>query len=730
MITHIRYISHILTFIQPNKKNMKNKIKNIIKKILTILIILTSLIISLNQIAFAELTLSKVELSEDNSDNIKNNTETRELIEEEVFLKSELNFIDEIESLNKYSQSVLTSAGSISIIQPQELKYFYYPDIKRLLNFSPGLYIVEDGAYWYLGSKGVQIPGSYNSRALFLLNGLPLNEPILGSPISIPTYFINNIEIVFGFSNVYFGSNSLLATINIIPNYKNLNNNFYINNSFNFYDNKINTLTNLIFNKTINKNENNYLKLSFGASLLNYKGSKVFFKERQELSLAPIAYHIDKYYDNYFYISLFTDDSELYFSLYENKYHFPTAAYNTTFNNFETNILDNYYNFLYRKKIKIDNNKIININFYSQKYKEFGNYFYDTYLNIDNLKSNIFSLDSNINISKDRYNFLIGAELKNLSFKLNNFDVNYDINKNNRYLLNEYLNLERKSVFLYSIYTNFDYYLKDDLIISSSLRYDNYSNLYNNFKSILLPKIGIVKLIDNNSSLKLIYSSNYRAPSISETYYNDGGISTLNNLDLLPEKHNTFELIYYKEFKEINQKGYFNISLYNMKISNLINNVIVDNINNISQFQNIGNVYSNGILLDYFKQNNNKNLIRFSISYSNARIKSSLFEFLPNSPKLLILFKYGFNLNDNILVGFETKYTSSALTENNIKIKDYILSNLTVSYYLSKDNCLILNIENLFNTKYYNIISYPNNFPIYSYPSKKRNIYLGINYSF
>lgn len=167
-----------------------------------------------------------------------------------------------------------------------------------------------------------------------------------------------------------------------------------------------------------------------------------------------------------------------------------------------------------------------------------------------------------------------------------------------------------------------------------------------------------------------------------------------------------------------------------MKISNLINNVIVDNINNISQFQNIGNVYSNGILLDYFKQNNNKNLIRFSISYSNARIKSSLFEFLPNSPKLLILFKYGFNLNDNILVGFETKYTSSALTENNIKIKDYILSNLTVSYYLSKDNYLILNIENLFNTKYYNIISYPNNFPIYSYPSKKRNIYLGINYSF
>ncbi len=705
MIIHTKYIFPTLMFIQLNNFNK-------IKQILIMLSILISFI----------MLLSKLALANDNSN--------KELIDEELFLKSEVNFIDEIESLNKYSQSVLTSAGSISIIQPQELKYFYYPSIKRLLNFSPGLYIVEDGAYWYLGSKGIQLPGSYNSRALFLLNGLQLNEPIFGAPISFPTYFINNIEIVFGFSNVYFGSNSLLATINIIPNYKNLNNNFYINNSLNLYENKINTLTNFIFNKTINKNENNYLNLSFGVSLLNYKGSKIFFKERQELLLNPISYYIDKYYDNYFYISLFTDDSELYFNLYENKYHFPTGAYNTTFNSFETNILRNYYNFLYRKKIKIDNNRTINISFYNQKYKEFGNYFYDTYLNIDNLKSNIFSFDSNINISKEKYNFLFGAELRSISFKLNNFDVNYDINKNNRYLLREYLNLERKSVFLYSIYTNLDYYIKDDLIVSSSLRYDNYSNLYNNFKSILLPKIGVIKLIDNSSSLKLIYSSNYRAPSISETYYNDGGISTLNNLDLLPEKHNTFELIYYKEFKEINQKGYLNISFYNMKISDLINNVIVDNINNVNQFQNIGSVYSNGVLIDYFKQFNNKNLIRFSLSYSDARIKSNLFEFLPNSPKLLVLFKYGFNLNDNILVGFETKYTSNVISENNIKIKDYILSNLNVSYYLSKNNYFIVNIENLFNTKSYNVISYPNNFPVYSYPLKKRNIYLGVNYSF
>jgi outer membrane cobalamin receptor len=687
-----------------------NKLKNKIKYLL-ILLVLLLILLSFSKFGFST------------------NENNKELMEEEIFLKSELNFVNEIESLNKYSQSVLKSAASISIIQPQELRYFFYPDIKRLLNFSPGLYIVEDGAYWYLGSKGVQIPGSYNSRALFLFNGITLNEPLFGAPINIPPYLVNNIEIVFGFSNVYFGSNSLLATINIVPNYKNLNNQFYFNSFINFNDNKINTLNNFTFNKTLTKKYDNYLKLSLGISLLNYKGSKVFFKEREELALDSTAYYIDKSYQNYFYISLFSEDSEFHFNSYEHKFHFPTGAYNTVFNSFETNISDNYYNLLYRKKIKLDINKTINLTFYNQKYKEFGNYFYDNpinYLNIDNLKSNLISFDINMNLSKNKYKFLIGTELKNLSFKLNNFDVDYA----NRYLINEYLNLERKSIFLYSIYTNMEYSLEDDLILTTSLRYDNYSNLYNNFRDILLPKAGLIKLLSESSAIKLIYSTNYRAPSISESYYNDGGISTLNNLNLAPEKHNTLELIYYKEFNDLNQKGYLNISFYNMKISNLINNVIVDDINNISQFQNIGNIYSIGILLDYFKQYNNKNLVRFSVSYNNAKIKSDLFNFLPNSPKLLALFKYGFNLNDNILIGFETKYTSSVISENNIKIKDYLLSNLTISYYLSKDNYFFINIENIFNTKYYNVISYANNFPIYSYPSKKRNIYLGVNYTF
>ena len=709
MIIPIRYTSLIPMYIH------LNKIKNKIKYLLVLLVLL-----------FILLTFSKFGFSIDKNNKELNN---KELIEEEIFLKSELNFVNEIESLNKYSQSVLKSAASISIIQPQELKYFFYPHIKSLLNFSPGLYIVEDGAYWYLGNKGIQIPGSYNSRALFLFNGITLNEPLFGTSLDIPLYLVNNIEIVFGFSNVYFGSNSLLATINIVPNYKNLNNQFYFNSFINFNDNKINTLNNFIFSKTLTKKEDNYLKLSLGISLLNYKGSKVFFKEREELNLNSTAYYIDKSYQNYFYISLFSEDSELHFNSYENKYHFPTGAYNTVFNSFETNILDNYYNLLYRKRIKLDTNKTINLTFYNQKYKEFGNYFYDdpiNYLNIDNLKSNLISLDINMNISKNKYKLLIGTELKNLSFKLNNFDVNYT-NKN---LINEYLNLEKKSIFLYSIYTNMDYSLEDDLILTTSLRYDNYSNLYNNFRDILLPKIGLIKLIDENSAIKLIYSTNYRAPSISESYYNDGGISTLNNLNLLPEKHNTLELIYYKEFNELNQKGYLNISLYNMKISNLINNVIVDNINNVSQFQNIGSIHSTGILLDYFKQYNNKNLIRFSVSYSNAKIKADSFNFLPNSPKLLALFKYGYNLKDNVQIGFETKYTSSVISENNIKIKDYLLSNLTISYYLSKDNYFFINIENIFNTKYYNVISYANNFPIYSYPSKKRNMYLGVNYTF
>ncbi|MCS7243589.1 MAG: TonB-dependent receptor, partial [Candidatus Calescibacterium sp.] len=154
-------------------------------------------------------------------------------------------------------------------------------------------------------------------------------------------------------------------------------------------------------------------------------------------------------------------------------------------------------------------------------------------------------------------------------------------------------------------------------------------------------------------------------------------------------------------------------------------------------------------------QKSDKQFFRFSVSYSNVRILNTVpnvLEYLPNSPKLLILAKYGCKLGNNFSAGLELKYTSRTLPDNYKilsvigdswarrvdrgifeiprSIKPFLLANLTLKYYFDDKNYMTLYIYNLFNEKYYYPISLINSRPIYSYPGFRRSIYLGINYTF
>ncbi len=203
-------------------------------------------------------------------------------IDDKEYIMEETEFINTVQSSTKYTKSVLESAATISLVQPLELRFFYYPDLKTLLNFSPGLYVIDNGTYWSLGNRGIQIPGSINSRSLFLFDGYQINNYFSGYPINIPSNYVHALEIVHGYSNVYFGSNSLLATINLIPSFKYYKDDYYKDtvfktySYFSFYDNKINNNNGFMINKKIG---NYYFSLSW--DFVNYKGREIFFPEKK-----------------------------------------------------------------------------------------------------------------------------------------------------------------------------------------------------------------------------------------------------------------------------------------------------------------------------------------------------------------------------------------------------------------------------------------------------------------
>lgn len=648
--------------------------------------------------------------------------------DEMEFIQQELDFSFKVQSLSKYSRSVLNSPAFISIVFPIELRLFYYENVATLLNFSPGLYVVEDGTYWYLGSRGIQIPGSYNSRALFLLNGFPVNELVFGSPIDYVPNFLNSVEIVNGYSNVYSGSNSLVATINFIPYFlEDYDNKFEIDHNYYLFSGRAGT------NSSIRLKLFNWLHL--GTNFYSYPGRTIFLPQRNEYVINEDN-RFSSFYHVFSRFSSLRSQTLFYFSRYLSRFHYPVGAFGITLNDRNDFVYNKMNHFFVKHSIDLPDYSSINLNLYYLDYDEYAQYptFELGFINIDDLKNTTFSLDINYSKIDDRKSFLIGFEYKNVSYKLRNYDVDYFSKR----FLTDYLNLSRSGLPILSLYLSYDYkfsifgneYLNEKYwLFSMSLRYDNYFGLYDDFRSIVVPQFSLIR-VNGVSSLKFVYSQNYRVPSISEAFYNDGGVSTLSNPNLEPEKHKTFEIIYYKELKDKIKNGYFSFSFYNMDITNLINsvNVGVNSIGiEVSQYRNIGDIRVMGSMLDYVLYFKDREFVRFSYSYANAR-SIRHFSFLSNSPKHLILFKYAKRFSDSLWFSVESKWTSSVFDDYANKISSFNITNLNLIYEIDKHKRMGISIYNLFNTKADYVIGLSNNYPVSLYPIRKRTIYLNFNW--
>ncbi|MFN4219452.1 MAG: TonB-dependent receptor plug domain-containing protein, partial [bacterium] len=481
--------------------------------------------------------------------------------EEKEFIEKEIDYTFKVQSISKYSKSIIDSPAFISLIFPFELKFFYHVNIGDLLNFSPGLYVVEDGAYWYLGSKGVQLPDGYNSRTLFLFDGLPINEVILGNVINYSPFFLNSLEIVHGYSNVYSGSNSLLGTINFIP-------------YFEEDDNIRNEMSRTTYFMGNSKGSDNFLKarfvklnnikLDFGLNLGSYNGRDIFLPQRNELSIKDD----NRYYKFYYLFGNYeklNSKTSFYFSHFFNRIHYPTGAYGIILNDRKDYLEDVFDHFYIKHSLDLPNNSKLNLNISYLDYYQYGRYptsGNSLFINVDNFSNKIFSFDVNYSRETKINSFLIGLEYKSISYGLKNYDIDYF----DESFIDIYLDLKKLSVPFYSLYFSYEHkfnYESEDKywLFSFSCRYDDYTSLYGDFKSIIVPQLSLIR-VEKSKALKLIYSQNYRPPSISESYYNDGGISEIANPNLAPEKHKTWHLIYYQELKRKNLKGYFSMGLY------------------------------------------------------------------------------------------------------------------------------------------------------------------------
>jgi len=133
-----------------------------------------------------------------------------------LYLTEELQHIENTATTKP--EKIIESPAMVSRYEAKHLSSFGITNLKEMLSFIPGV-LIQDG----IAADGsiVMIRGiteQYGQRVLFLIDGVPYwapahsNIPLLGIPIEA----INHIEVIRGPHTVYYGSNASGGVINVV----------------------------------------------------------------------------------------------------------------------------------------------------------------------------------------------------------------------------------------------------------------------------------------------------------------------------------------------------------------------------------------------------------------------------------------------------------------------------------------------------------------------------------
>jgi outer membrane receptor for ferrienterochelin and colicin len=128
---------------------------------------------------------------------------------------------EEVVAASRVGESVENAPSSVSVIPEQELRTLAYPTIAEAVRGTPGIYVWDDRSYVTVGVRGLGRLGSYGNRLLVLYDGHPVNDDWIGS--SYVGYDaltdlgdVERIEVVRGPGSVLYGTNAFSGVINVV----------------------------------------------------------------------------------------------------------------------------------------------------------------------------------------------------------------------------------------------------------------------------------------------------------------------------------------------------------------------------------------------------------------------------------------------------------------------------------------------------------------------------------
>lgn len=588
-----------------------------------------------------------------------------------------------VHGASKYEQKVSEAPANVTIITAEEIRKYGHRTLAEILQSIPGLFTTYDRNYHYIGVRGFRRPGDYDTRILLLINGYRLNDNVFDSAFWDTTFpldvdLIEKVEVIRGPGSSLYGSNALMAVINVITKDAKTLKGVEVSGEVASFDTQKGRVS---YGHNFDENHN----VLISATTYRSEGQKLYFKEFDDPATnnGKVSNDDDEFY-NLFCRATAGDLSFIATYLPREK-GIPTASYDTYFGDSRTRTNDDMaiVGLEYRHDFTDDFALRWRVDYHHYNYD--GAYVYDDgglYINRDNARGRWWE-----------------SELQFIAKPIENHKVTWGVE--DRYNARQdqknwdsavYLDDKRNS-------NNWGVYVQDEWAIFEKwtfvggVRHDYYET----FGGTTNPRLALIYQHSDATTLKLLYGQAFRAPNLYELYYNDGDTELKAANTLKPETIKTYEAVLEQKLSD---KLSGTVSVFHYKIEDVIEQ-FTDPCDNLLVYGNLRKVQANGIETALTGKWENGAKGRVSYSFVEAK-DDETDQILASSPKHLAkLNLIAPVIKDKLFAGLELQYTSRAKTLDDNHADDFFITNLTLTCEnIVKGLELSASVYNLFDVDY------------------------------
>jgi iron complex outermembrane receptor protein len=517
-----------------------------------------------------------------------------------------------------FSQSVADAPAAVVVLTAKDIAAFGWRTLADALASLPGLYTSYDRTYNYLGARGFQRPGDYNSRFLLLIDGMRLNDAVydqapIGDDFPLDMDLVERIEYVPGPGSAVYGSNALFGVINVVTKKGSDIHGTQVAASAGSFGEKR-------ARASYGWHGDNGADLVLSVTGYDRNGQDLYYPEFDTPDQNNgVAQGLD--YDRA--QQLFAKFAYQGFRIsagYGNRTKgVPTAPYEAVFNTPQAttdthSFIDATYSHAVTNGLEIASE----IYWERYDYSDTGLYGDPAVANVDRDKAIWYGADVHATLSSiPRNKLVVGVSLMRDAAR-NQYNYNVDPYES-------FLSDQRSSQSA-GVYAEDEIHLPWHFTLTTGLRVDHDCTAGTN----LSPRLALNFKPTSTDTFKLLYGRAYRAPNAYERYYTiPGPGGQYGNPSLSPERITTTEFVYDRAF---GANAHATVSLFRYDARDLITET--QDPSGVFIFDNVNDAHAHGVELAY--EQNIASIAQIRASYSWQLTRDSVTgEVLQNSPRHL-----------------------------------------------------------------------------------------------